>query len=99
MVRIREFPIRERLISNQAHGGRPALAAAIRPESLQALLESDRIHTSRYRTVSQLGSWLVHGRFRLVLSFLRLRRSKDIDWPSQADSALANHIRAGQGSR
>jgi hypothetical protein len=51
---------------------------------LQALLESDRFRSSWYRTLSQLGSWLIRGRFGLVRTYFAIRRNADIDGPSYA---------------
>src|SRR5262249_5909715 len=46
---------------------------------LHALLDGRRVRTSRVRTLSQLGSWVVHGRFGLIRRYVSVRRSGAVD--------------------
>ena len=59
---------------------RPVLESLRREAlSLEAIVASGRVGTSRTRSASQLLSWLIRGRFGLVREYLRIRRSPDVD--------------------
>ncbi|HUZ14608.1 MAG TPA: sulfotransferase [Gaiellaceae bacterium] len=47
--------------------------------TLAALIAGGRIGTHRQQSRSQLFAWLAGGRLRLVLSFLRTRRAREVD--------------------